>query len=124
MSSASYDAIVTPVRIVRGDGAGAAIRGWASGRAAEGRGDALADRSAPVVPKTYELTEFLVDVLGVTDVGAYYPHTVTYHPTCHGLRDARPRRPAAAAAPGGQGAGAARAAGRRGVLRLRRHLRA
>jgi L-lactate dehydrogenase complex protein LldE len=39
-----------------------------------------------VVPKTYELTEFLVDVLGVTDVGAYYPHKVTYHPTCHGLR--------------------------------------
>jgi L-lactate dehydrogenase complex protein LldE len=34
----------------------------------------------------YELTEFLTDVLGVTDVGAYYPHTVTYHPSCHGLR--------------------------------------
>ncbi|GLY70844.1 (Fe-S)-binding protein [Amycolatopsis taiwanensis] len=47
-------------------------------------------------PRTYELTEFLVDVLGVTDVGAYYPHTVTYHPTCHGLRmlglGDRPRR--------------------------------
>jgi L-lactate dehydrogenase complex protein LldE len=27
-----------------------------------------------------------VDVLGVTDVGAYYPHRVTYHPTCHSLR--------------------------------------
>jgi L-lactate dehydrogenase complex protein LldE len=35
---------------------------------------------------TYELSEFLVDVLGVTDVGAYYPHRVTYHPTCHSLR--------------------------------------
>jgi L-lactate dehydrogenase complex protein LldE len=34
----------------------------------------------------FELTEFLVDVLGVTDVGAYFPHTVTYHPTCHSLR--------------------------------------
>ncbi|WP_067813272.1 (Fe-S)-binding protein [Actinomadura kijaniata] len=34
----------------------------------------------------YELSEFLVDVLGVTDVGAYFPHTVTYHPTCHSLR--------------------------------------
>ena len=49
-----------------------------------------------MVPKTYELTEFLVDVLGVTDVGAYYPHKVTYHPTCHGLRGLglgeRPRR--------------------------------
>ncbi|MFJ1749575.1 (Fe-S)-binding protein [Streptomyces sp. NPDC088116] len=36
--------------------------------------------------RTYELTEFLVDVVGVTDVGAYFPHTVTYHPSCHGLR--------------------------------------
>jgi L-lactate dehydrogenase complex protein LldE len=35
---------------------------------------------------TYELAEFLVDVLGVTDVGAYFPHRVTYHPTCHSLR--------------------------------------
>ena len=34
----------------------------------------------------YELTEYLVDVLGVTDVGAYFPHRVTYHPTCHSLR--------------------------------------
>ena len=30
--------------------------------------------------------EYLVDVLGITDVGAYYPHRVTYHPTCHSLR--------------------------------------
>jgi L-lactate dehydrogenase complex protein LldE len=46
--------------------------------------------------RTYELTEFLTDVLKVTDVGAYYPHAVTYHPTCHGLRllklGDRPRR--------------------------------
>ena len=34
----------------------------------------------------YELTELLTDVLGVTDVGARYPHRVTYHPTCHSLR--------------------------------------
>ncbi|MFF4777381.1 (Fe-S)-binding protein [Microtetraspora fusca] len=39
-----------------------------------------------VVPKVYELSEFLIDVLGVTDVGAYFPHRVTYHPTCHSLR--------------------------------------
>ncbi len=39
-----------------------------------------------VAAKTYELSELLVDVLGVTDVGAYFPHTVTYHPTCHSLR--------------------------------------
>jgi L-lactate dehydrogenase complex protein LldE len=37
-------------------------------------------------PPVYELSEFLVDVLGVDDVGAYYPHRVTYHPTCHSLR--------------------------------------
>ena len=37
----------------------------------------------------YELSEFLVDVLGVDDVGAYYPHRVTYHPTCHSLRALR-----------------------------------
>ncbi|MFI8848990.1 (Fe-S)-binding protein [Streptomyces sp. NPDC053499] len=54
--------------------------------AAEGRGQVLSAVAERAVPRTYELTEFLVDVLGVTDVGAYYPHTVTYHPTCHGLR--------------------------------------
>jgi L-lactate dehydrogenase complex protein LldE len=37
-------------------------------------------------PAVYELSELLVDVLGVTDVGARFPHRVTYHPTCHGLR--------------------------------------
>jgi L-lactate dehydrogenase complex protein LldE len=34
----------------------------------------------------YELSEFLVDKLGVEDVGAYFPHRVTYHASCHGLR--------------------------------------
>ncbi|MER6997940.1 (Fe-S)-binding protein [Streptomyces sp. NPDC000410] len=52
--------------------------------------------AASLASRTYELTEFLVDVLGVTDVGAYFPHKVTYHPSCHGLRllglGERPRR--------------------------------
>ena len=39
-----------------------------------------------LAPKVFELSEFLVKKLGVTDVGAYYPHRVTYHPTCHSLR--------------------------------------
>ncbi|MEV4841349.1 (Fe-S)-binding protein [Nonomuraea sp. NPDC049486] len=39
-----------------------------------------------VVPRVHELTEFLLDVLKVEDVGAYFPHRVTYHPTCHSLR--------------------------------------
>ena len=38
------------------------------------------------VPPVYELSEFLVRRLGIEDVGAYYPHRVTYHPTCHSLR--------------------------------------
>jgi L-lactate dehydrogenase complex protein LldE len=48
--------------------------------------NALAERAAAVASRTYELSEFLVDVLGVEDVGAYFPHRVTYHPTCHSLR--------------------------------------
>ena len=39
-----------------------------------------------LAPRVFELSEFLVKWLGVTDVGAYYPHRVTYHPTCHSLR--------------------------------------
>jgi L-lactate dehydrogenase complex protein LldE len=39
-----------------------------------------------LAPKVFELSEFLVNKLQVTDVGAYYPHRVTYHPTCHSLR--------------------------------------
>ena len=46
----------------------------------------LATRAEALAERTWELSEFLVDVLGVDDVGAYYPHRVTYHPTCHSLR--------------------------------------
>jgi L-lactate dehydrogenase complex protein LldE len=54
---------------------------------ARGAGDErLAERADAVAGRTYELSELLVDVLGVEDVGAYYPHRVTYHPTCHSLR--------------------------------------
>ncbi|MGW3955522.1 (Fe-S)-binding protein [Streptomyces sp. NPDC004752] len=52
----------------------------------EGRGHDHADAVGTLVQRTYELTEFLVDILGVTDVGAYFPHKVTYHPSCHGMR--------------------------------------
>ena len=48
--------------------------------------DRLAERAAAVAARTYELSELLVDVLGVEDVGAHFPHRVTYHPTCHSLR--------------------------------------
>ncbi len=46
----------------------------------------LEGRVEQLRPRVYELSEFLVDVLGVTDVGAWFPHRVTYHPTCHSLR--------------------------------------
>jgi L-lactate dehydrogenase complex protein LldE len=39
-----------------------------------------------LLPRVYELSEFLIDRLGVDDVGAYFPHRVTYHASCHGLR--------------------------------------
>lgn len=39
-----------------------------------------------VTSRTFDISEFLVDVLEVTDVGAYFPHVVTFHPTCHSLR--------------------------------------
>jgi L-lactate dehydrogenase complex protein LldE len=46
--------------------------------------------------RVVELTEFLIDTLGVVDVGASFPHRVTLHPTCHSLRllgiGDRPRR--------------------------------
>src|SRR5438874_4707164 len=41
--------------------------------------------------RTFELSEFLVKVAGVTEVGATFPHTVTYHASCHGLRELKLR---------------------------------
>ena len=72
-----YDAVVTP----SGSCAGSVRHqhGIVARRAGDASLGALSDR-------VYELSEFLVDVLGVTDVGASFPHTVTYHPTCHSLR--------------------------------------
>jgi L-lactate dehydrogenase complex protein LldE len=54
------------------------------------------ERIPAVADRVFELTEFLVDRLGVVDVGASFPHRVTLHPTCHSLRmlhvGDRPRR--------------------------------
>jgi L-lactate dehydrogenase complex protein LldE len=47
---------------------------------------ALARDVAVLTPRVHDLATFLTGVLGVTDVGAYFPHRVTYHPTCHSLR--------------------------------------
>ncbi|MBM3153022.1 MAG: (Fe-S)-binding protein [Chloroflexi bacterium] len=52
-------------------------------------------RAQALAMRTYEFTEFLVDVLGVTDVGARWPGRLAYHPSCHLLRglgvDRQPR---------------------------------
>jgi L-lactate dehydrogenase complex protein LldE len=44
-------------------------------------------RAQALAGRTYELTEYLVDVLGVTDLGAYFPGRITYHSSCHLLRE-------------------------------------
>jgi len=43
-------------------------------------------RGCTITLRVYELTELLVDQMGLADLGAVFPHRVTYHPTCHGLR--------------------------------------
>jgi L-lactate dehydrogenase complex protein LldE len=77
---AGYDAIVVP----SGSCAGSVRHQHAM--VARRSGDPGLVRAVEEAPPAYELTEFLVDVLGVEDVGAYFPHRVTYHPTCHSLR--------------------------------------
>lgn len=50
-------------------------------------GDSLMyERAVKLQRKSYEFTQFLVQVLGVKDIGAVFPHKVTYHPSCHGSR--------------------------------------
>jgi len=76
-----YDAIVVP-----SGSCTAAIRHQHADVARLAGDLALAGAAEAVAARTWELSEFLVDVVGVTDVGAYFPHRVTYHPTCHSLR--------------------------------------
>jgi L-lactate dehydrogenase complex protein LldE len=78
---AGYDAVVTPSPSCAG-----MVRHQHRGLAAS-TGDARLVASVDeVVPRVHELSEFLVDVLGVTDVGASFPATVAFHPTCHSIR--------------------------------------
>ena len=78
---ASYDAVVAPSGSCVGS-----VRHQHEVIAGRFGSPGLVDQVQGVATKTYELSELLVDVLGVTDVGAYFPHRVTYHPTCHSLR--------------------------------------
>ncbi|BAL88684.1 hypothetical protein AMIS_34640 [Actinoplanes missouriensis 431] len=79
-----YDVIVAPSGSCVGS-----IRHQHSMVAAKYGDAGLASRATSVGQRTYELSELLVDVLEVEDVGAFYPHRVTYHPTCHSLRMTR-----------------------------------
>ena len=76
-----YEAVVVP-----SGSCTAAIRHQHADVARLAGDPALAEAAEAVASKTWELSEFLVDVLGVTEVGAYFPHRVTWHPTCHSLR--------------------------------------
>jgi L-lactate dehydrogenase complex protein LldE len=51
-----------------------------------GKPDLIRD-VAELLPKIFEFSELLTRRLGLDDVGAYYPHRVTYHASCHGLRN-------------------------------------
>lgn len=44
------------------------------------------ERIRELKEKSYEFTQFLVQVMGITSLGASFPHKVTYHPSCHGTR--------------------------------------
>jgi L-lactate dehydrogenase complex protein LldE len=50
-------------------------------------GTPLEDDAKKLAAKCHEFSEFLVNVLGVTDVGARFPARVTFHDGCHGLRE-------------------------------------
>src|SRR5579863_2072856 len=76
-----YDVIVTPSASC----GGTVVEAYAQ-IAEDAQDNSLADAAREVAPRVHELTQLLVDVLNVTDVGASFPHRVTYHPTCHSLR--------------------------------------
>ena len=48
--------------------------------------EAMAREIEALVPRVFELSELLAGRFGLEDVGATFPHRVTYHPTCHSLR--------------------------------------
>ena len=76
-----FDAVVAP-----SGSCIASVRHQHAMVAAKSGDEALAERARAVASRSFELSEFLVDQLGHVDVGAAFPHTVTYHPTCHSLR--------------------------------------
>lgn len=84
-TAADYDVAVSP------SGSCVASLGHQQPMIARAGGDRqLAKRAAAVADHTFELSQLLVDVLGITDaeqqLGSWFPETVTYHPSCHGMR--------------------------------------
>ncbi|VXB00834.1 (Fe-S)-binding protein [Citricoccus sp. K5] len=84
-TTADYDVAVAP------SGSCVASLGHQQPMVARAGGDEdLARLAESVAGNTYELSQLLVDVLGVTDaagqLGSWFPHAVTYHPSCHGMR--------------------------------------
>jgi L-lactate dehydrogenase complex protein LldE len=78
---AGLDAVVAP------SGSCVAMVRHQYARLAEQSGDPAFQRRVDALsPRVFELSEFLVSQLGTEDVGAYFPHRVTYHPSCHSLR--------------------------------------
>lgn len=57
--------------------------------AADSRDEKLMADVEALLSKVFEFSELLVKKLGVEDVGAVYPHRVTYHSSCHSLRGLR-----------------------------------
>jgi len=64
----------------------AMIRDYYSESARENADEEFAAAVRSLLPRVFEFTELLTDRLQVEDVGASFPHRVTYHASCHGLR--------------------------------------
>jgi L-lactate dehydrogenase complex protein LldE len=81
LSHPSFDAVVSPSASC----VGTVIEQYPrlAGLAGDER---LAEEVGGLAPRVYEFSQFLVERLGVEDVGASFPHRVAYHPTCHSLR--------------------------------------
>jgi L-lactate dehydrogenase complex protein LldE len=65
------------------------LRETAPRLASEAGEQGLADELEAFGARLFELTEYLCDHLGVEDVGAFFPHRVAYHATCHSQRGLR-----------------------------------
>lgn len=83
-SDPGFDAIVCPSSSC----AGTLLEQYPKLAAASGDAAFAAEVDA-LRPKVHEFSSFLVDRIGVVDVGAVFPHRVAYHPTCHSLRGLR-----------------------------------